>query len=113
MSKTLTHPALELPVHPTKRHPLTGALLRAVGVMPDGKVVWPILGGDDTTPPIERPEGVTEEEWEALGDPGKKAIAREREARVQAERERDAARARPAPPKKNTAPIPTTSSCTS
>lgn len=54
-----------------------------------------------TTPP-EKPEGVTDEEWNALGDPGKAAIVREREARTTAERELAAARAastaRPGPP---------------
>lgn len=54
-----------------------------------------------TTPP-EKPEGVSDEEWNALGDPGKTAIVREREARATAERElaaaRAAAAARPAPP---------------
>lgn len=50
--------------------------------------------------PPERPEGVSEEEWDALGDPGKRALQREREARQAAERERDEAkRAKPAPPK--------------
>lgn len=85
-------------IHPTRRHPLTGAQLHAVGVLPNGKVIWPILGGDDTVPPIEAPEGVTAEEWDALGDPGKKAIVREREARQEAERKLAAAHARPTPP---------------
>lgn len=60
------------------------------------------------TPPTapQRPEGVSEEEWNALGDPGKAAIVREREARVKAERERDAARARPTPPKNQPTPTP-------
>lgn len=71
MSKLLT-------LHPSKRHPLTGRRLEAVGVLPNGKVIWPVLGSDDTVPPAEPPEGVTADEWEALGDPGKKAIIRER-----------------------------------
>ena len=33
-----------LPVHPTKRHPHTGAPLRAIFVRKDGRVFWPILG---------------------------------------------------------------------
>ena len=33
-----------LPVHPFMRHPHTGARLRAVGVLPSGRIVWPILG---------------------------------------------------------------------
>lgn len=87
-------------IHPTRRHPLTGLALRAIGVLPNGKVVWPIMGGDDTIPPAATPpEGVTEEEWAALGDPGKRALTREREARHEAERKAAAAHARPTPPK--------------
>lgn len=42
---------LNLPLHPTKRHPITGEPLRAVWVRPDGRVMWPIMGGapDDQT----------------------------------------------------------------
>ena len=55
-------------------------------------------------PPVERPEGVSEEEWNALGDPGRAALVRERTARTTAERALAAARAaKPAPPK-NTDP---------
>lgn len=52
------------------------------------------------TPPAapQRPEGVSEAEWNALGDPGKLAIVREREARTTAEHALAAARARPTPP---------------
>lgn len=32
--------------HPYLRHPLTGAPLTAVGVRPDGRPIWPILGGN-------------------------------------------------------------------
>lgn len=53
--------------------------------------------------PPERPDGISEEEWTALGDPGKAAIQRERAARQKAESDLAAARARPAPPK-NTPP---------
>ena len=42
-----------LPVHPTKRHPHTGAPLRAIFVRRDGRVFWPMLGGDDTVPTAE------------------------------------------------------------
>lgn len=52
----------------------------------------------DPTPP-ERPDGISEDEWTALGDPGRTALHREREARQTAERALAAARARPAPPK--------------
>lgn len=47
----------------------------------------------------ERPDGVTEDEWNALSAPGKAALTREREARHAAERALAASRARPAPPK--------------
>lgn len=40
-----------LPVHPTRRHPLTGEPLQALGHRKDGRTIWPILGGDDTVPP--------------------------------------------------------------
>ncbi len=56
---------------------------------------------DPATPPAapERPDGVTEDEWAALSDPGRAALTREREARQAAERALAASRARPAPPK--------------
>lgn len=89
-----------------KRHPLTGAPIRAIGFRRDGRPIFPIMGGDPSNDPPERPDDVPQETWDALGDPGKSALVRERTARVQAERdrdtavrERDAARARPAPPK--------------
>lgn len=37
-----------LPVHPSRLHPLTGLPLRAVGHRRDGRIIWPIMGGDDT-----------------------------------------------------------------
>lgn len=47
----------------------------------------------------ERPEGVSEEEWNALGDPGKAALQRERQARTEAEQKlADASRPKPTPP---------------
>lgn len=95
--------------HPTKRHPLTGLPLQAVGHRRDGRPVWPILGASPDDPngagdPIERPEGIAEDEWTALGDPGKRAIVRERERADTAERSLAAARQRPAPPKPPEAP---------
>lgn len=39
----------------TKYHPLTGAPLRPIWVRPDGRVMWPIMGGDDTVPPADPP----------------------------------------------------------
>lgn len=47
-----------LPVHPFKRHPHTGELLRAVGILPSGRIVWPILGASpDDPPPAGAPAG--------------------------------------------------------
>lgn len=60
-------------------------------------------GGGQDDPP-ERPDGISEQEWEALGDPGRAAIVREREARQAAERALAASRARPAPPKPKSDP---------
>lgn len=88
-----------------KTHPLTGEPIQALGFRADGRAIWPMMGGDPSNDPPERPEDVPEDTWNALGDPGKSAIVRERAARVQAERERDdavrqrnAAQARPTPP---------------
>lgn len=39
-----------LPIHPTKRHPHTGAPLRAIFVRRDGRVFWPILGASPDDP---------------------------------------------------------------
>lgn len=52
----------------------------------------------------QRPDGISDEEWNALGDPGQRAILRERERTQAAERALAAARARPAPPKNQPAP---------
>ena len=56
----------------------------------------------------ERPEGISEAEWAALGDPGKAALTREREARRAAEQALAAHRSAPppAPPKAPTPPAP-------
>lgn len=52
-----------------------------------------------TPPPQDaRPEGVSEAEWAALGDPGKQALLRERQRATEAEHALAAARARPTPP---------------
>ena len=48
--------------------------------------------------PPARPDGVSEQEWTALGDAGRTALTREREARQAAERALAATRARPTPP---------------
>jgi hypothetical protein len=58
----------------------------------------------DPPQPPQRPDGVTEEEWSTLGDPGQRAILRERERTQAAERALAAARARPAPPKTQQTP---------
>lgn len=50
-----------------------------------------------------KPEGISDDKWTALGDTGRVAIVREREARQTAERALAASRARPAPPAKKTA----------
>jgi hypothetical protein len=67
-------------------------------------------GGGGEGSPVQRPDGVSEEEWSALGDPGRTAILREREARQTAERALAAARARPTPPAKKAAPAAGTQS---
>lgn len=36
--------SLSLPVHPSRRHPLTGEPIRALWVTPAGRVCWPIIG---------------------------------------------------------------------
>lgn len=38
-----------------KIHPLTGKPLEPLWTSPDGRVFWPILGGDDTVPPAQPP----------------------------------------------------------
>ena len=54
MSQALLHPTRRYPA----QHPLAGLALRAVGVLPSGRVVWPIMGGS--------PDG----EGDAGGDTG-------------------------------------------
>lgn len=39
-----------MPTHPTLRHPRTGDPLRAIWVRPDGRAMWPIMGGSETPP---------------------------------------------------------------
>ena len=81
-------------------HPLTGMPIRAIGWRPDGRPLWPILGGDDTNPDPdpERPDDVPEQDWDALGDPGKRALVRERGVSADLRRQLAAAKARPTPP---------------
>lgn len=61
---------------------------------------------NDDPPAPERPDDIPEDTWNALGDPGKQALAREREARQTAERALAVARAKPAPPKPKAGPAP-------
>lgn len=88
-------------------HPITGAPLLPVGYRKNGRPIYPILGAAETDivapPSDERPEGVSDAEWAALGDPGKAALVRERQARTAAEQALAAARGatppKPAQPK--------------
>ena len=57
------------PIHPEKRHPLTGEPLRALWVRPDGKVCWPVMGG------AEDDGGTDDGSAGAGGDDGKSADA--------------------------------------
>jgi hypothetical protein len=107
---------------PRRRHPLTGRPIVPVGYRKNGRPIMPILGGSEPpnqptpapappapspTPPAapEKPDGVTDAEWAALGDPGKSALVRERQRAQAAETALAAARAgqpqppKPAPPK--------------
>lgn len=45
-----------LPIHPSKRHPLTGEPIKAVGHGKRGPI-WPILGASDDPPPADPPPG--------------------------------------------------------
>jgi hypothetical protein len=76
---------VELPVHP-----VTGQ--RAIGVLPSGRVVWPIRGGSGDDEPGEPDAGDGDAGDGAdggdgdLGDAGKSALAKERKARRDAEK---------------------------
>lgn len=39
-----------------KYHPLTNALIVPIGYLPNGRAVWPIMGGDDTVEPATAPD---------------------------------------------------------
>lgn len=57
------------------------------------------MDAGEQQPAPERPDGVSEEEWNALGDPGKAALQRERQARADAEQKlADAMKPKPTPP---------------
>ena len=87
--------AEELPVHP-----LTG--LRALGVMPSGRIVWPVLGaapegdegaddGDGQGDEGGEDSGTGDQGGDGLADKGREALARERKARRDADKARKAA----------------------
>lgn len=83
----------ELPVHP-----LTG--LTALGVLPSGRIVWPVLGaapedGDDTDDDDGTGDsGDDDQDGDDLGDAGKKALKAERDARRAETKARKAAEAK-------------------
>ena len=56
-----------------------------------------------TPPGVEKPEGVSDAEWDALGDPGKQALVRERQARADLEAQlAEARKPKPSPPAQKT-----------
>jgi hypothetical protein len=86
----------DLPVHPTLRHPRTGAPLRAVGFTRSGRAMWPILGAAPDDPPSgDGGEGDTgggdgdkaDDQGDGLGDAGKQAIERMKVERNTARKE--------------------------
>lgn len=82
-------------------HPYSG--LTAIGVLPSGRPVWPVLGGapdDDDSGDGGQDDGGQDDDGSGSGDDGdglaeagKKALAGERKARREAERARKAAEA--------------------
>lgn len=82
-------------------HPFTG--LPALGVLPSGRVVWPVIGaapdddgdGDGGTGDGggDAGDGDTSGQDDGLGDKGREALAKERKARRDAEKARRAAEA--------------------
>lgn len=92
----------EMPVHP-----FTGQ--RALGVLPSGRIVWPILGGAPGDGDDDDGDGAGDGQGgdagstgdagdgqggDGLGDKGRKALADERKARRDADKARKAAEAR-------------------
>lgn len=76
-----------LPFHPSMLHPLTGQPIQALARRNDGRLAWPIMGGDDTNPPVPTPPATPPAAAapaappetdppgaDALGDAGKKAL---------------------------------------
>ena len=85
-----------------------GLTTAVVPVAPAGPVQPPAPPAAQPPPAAERPDGVTEAEWAALGDPGKAALTRERARASAAEQElarvRAASAPKPGPPVSPTAP---------
>ncbi|WHT21015.1 DUF4355 domain-containing protein [Crossiella sp. CA-258035] len=76
-----------LPTHPTLHDPVTGKPLQAIGVGKDGKIWWPVLGGNGAgdpqpTPPADPAPPANE----PLGDAGKAALDAERKRAKEAEK---------------------------
>ena len=83
MSKTIAMPPVLAEIIATHRALFGGFVMEA--------------DGSDTPP--ERPDGIEATEWDALGDPGKQALVRERQRATDAERKLAAALApKPKPP---------------
>lgn len=53
----------------TKFHPLTGEPIRPLWIRPDGRAMWPIMGGDDTVPPATPAAPTATPETSPAGDP--------------------------------------------
>jgi hypothetical protein len=89
---------------------LSGRPVEPIGYV-GGRAVYPIAGGAEGDEP-QRPEDIPEETWDALGDPGKQAIVREREKTAKAEQQANSLRAelaknaRPGPPRPGSTPAP-------
>lgn len=45
MNKPILADVTPLPVHPDKRHPITGAPIQAIGFRRNGEPIWPVMGG--------------------------------------------------------------------
>lgn len=69
----------DLPTHPALRHPRTGEPLRAVGLLRDGRPVWPVMGASPDDPGEQGDggeEGGDPDVPPGTGDAGKQAIDR-------------------------------------
>lgn len=99
------------------RNPLSSARLAAdldwlAATMARRKAQFGGWTMEATGPPVERPDDIPEADWDALGDPGKQALVRERARAASAEEQVAALRAelakaaKPAPPKPTDPPKP-------